>query len=167
MILFLDIDGVLNSVESIERARREGRDDDFLLAGARFPGAGLPDPKCVANLNTILEHLTENCEIVLISDWRCLYTLEQINALFEYVGIGRKVSWMAPTGSKAEVLGSILSEHDHELGYIILDNEGLGVECQIKTDERFGLSEGDAHAAIRIAMRSGCGELPYAKGNSL
>ncbi|WP_027368191.1 HAD domain-containing protein [Desulfocurvibacter africanus] len=159
MILFLDIDGVLNSVESIERARREGRDDDFLLAGARFPGAGLPDPKCVANLNTLLQHLPEDCEIVLISDWRCLYKLEQINALFEYIGIGRNVSWMAPPGPKAKILRSILSEHVRELGYIILDNEELGLECQIQTDERFGLSEGNAHAAIRIAMKSGRGEL--------
>lgn len=151
MILFLDIDGVLNSVESIERACREGRDDDFLLAGARFPGSGLPDPRCVANLNVILEQLPEDLEIVLISDWRNLYSREQINALFEHVGIKRKVAWLAPHGSKTEAISSILSERKAYSGHIILDNEKLDFDGQIQTDERLGLSKGDAFAAICIS----------------
>ncbi len=78
-VLFLDIDGVLNSdlwYKSNEKKLKKYPYDQF-------------DPRCVKLLNAILENI--NAEIVVSSTWRLKYTLEELNAIFKEVGIQQSI----------------------------------------------------------------------------
>lgn len=73
-LIFLDIDGVLNSGKHFkQRVDQQNDVDDF-------------DPEAVKNLNYIIE--ATHAKIVLSSTWRKTYdTVEKIQALFDKVGI--------------------------------------------------------------------------------
>lgn len=70
IILLLDIDGVLVL-----------KDDIF-------------DSKCVNILNEIL--IVTNCDIIISSKWKTLYTLNQLGNIFEYNGIFKKPIGFTP-----------------------------------------------------------------------
>jgi len=69
-VLFIDIDGVLISFNAPQVAL----DAEDLYAAYRF------DKKAVVVLNEIIQKT--NCEIVISSDWRHHYTLEELKRIF-------------------------------------------------------------------------------------
>ena len=74
-IVFLDIDGVLNSdlwERTLDDDKRKRLENHF-------------DPKCVALLNKVLAQT--NAKIVLTSTWRLNHSLEQMNDIFRSVGV--------------------------------------------------------------------------------
>lgn len=83
--LFLDIDGVLNSItfskESKQLKLQVKNKEEF----ASIPYYALDfDPKAVAYLNDIVE--TCNFKVVLSSTWRYSHTIEYMNELLKFVG---------------------------------------------------------------------------------
>lgn len=72
-ILFLDLDGVICTTSCY------GRGTDNKWGTYRF------DSKCVSTLNFIIQET--GCEIILSSDWRFHYTLQEIREIFEYNGV--------------------------------------------------------------------------------
>lgn len=86
-IVFLDIDGVLNSQQWL---RERGQ------ACRRIPRRGTAyarecwdfDPKAVSRLNAFLE--LSGCEVVVSSTWRKLYELAELEDIFDAVGIHSK-----------------------------------------------------------------------------
>lgn len=83
-ILFLDIDGVLNSKQwdQVERAREvDFLEDQF-------------DPKAVALLNELIEAI--DAQIVLTSSWRLNFEKAEMNKLFHSVGIKRDIIAYTP-----------------------------------------------------------------------
>ncbi len=67
-ILFLDLDGVMATTSCYGR----GKDNKW--------GAYMFDPKCVAVINFILQETS--AEIILSSDWRHHYTLQEMREIF-------------------------------------------------------------------------------------
>jgi len=72
-ILFLDLDGVICTTSCY------GRGTDNKWGTYRF------DSKCVSTLNFIIQET--GCEIILSSDWRFHYTLQEIREIFEHNGV--------------------------------------------------------------------------------
>lgn len=84
--LFLDFDGVLNTIGYAKRLRKEGIDpfDEF---GAMF------DPKTISNLKSIVEQT--GCKIVLSSTWRN-EGLMRMRALWEDRNLPGEIYSMTP-----------------------------------------------------------------------
>lgn len=72
-VLFLDIDGVICTTSCY------GRGTDNKWGSYRF------DSKCVSTLNFIIQET--GCEIILSSDWRFHYTLQEMREIFEHNGV--------------------------------------------------------------------------------
>ena len=79
-VLFLDIDGVLNSFEFAMSS--EGKRESLL------PDAECLDPKAVAVLQTILEQT--KCLVVISSTWRLHYNAQEIANLLVHRGMDPK-----------------------------------------------------------------------------
>jgi HAD domain in Swiss Army Knife RNA repair proteins len=71
-VIFLDIDGVLATKKSINSEKH------LWYSKRAYPF----DKKCVTALNQVLEKI--NPTIVLTSDWRRAYDLEEINKIFKF-----------------------------------------------------------------------------------
>lgn len=73
-VLFLDIDGVLNSSSWINsnKGRKHGEFNKI-------------NPWCVENLNKIIDAIPD-LKIVLSSSWRILYSLEEVQAILKING---------------------------------------------------------------------------------
>lgn len=109
-ILFLDIDGVLNSVNYM-RARAQ--------AGERNVGHSL-DPACVAHLQRVVDET--GCSIVLSSTWRLIHSLADMRGRLIEAGMRHPV----PLFDKTPCL-------DRKHGCIEI-NPGRGEEVQAWID---------------------------------
>jgi hypothetical protein len=79
--IFLDIDGVLATTMQYYTNRKKWHP---MYACYRF------DEKCVKVFNSIVEKV--NPIIILSSDWKDTYTIDQMNEIFEWNGVNTKVS---------------------------------------------------------------------------
>jgi hypothetical protein len=94
-ILFLDIDGVLNSVKFM-KARHE--------AGERNVGHAL-DPTAVAQLQRVVDET--GCEIVLSSTWRLIHSLSDMRGMLIAAGMRHPVPLIDKTPCLDRRHGSI------------------------------------------------------------
>ena len=78
--LFLDVDGVLATFGEYSRNRKKFWDKYEIADTLRLPYEF--NPGCVKVLNEILEKT--DADIVLTSDWRTHWTLEQLGNIFEF-----------------------------------------------------------------------------------
>jgi len=72
-IFFLDLDGVICTSSCYGRGK-DNKWDAYMFG-----------PKCVSVLNYIIQET--GCEIILSSDWRHLYTLQEIREIFVHNGV--------------------------------------------------------------------------------
>ena len=84
-ILFLDIDGVLALFDNF-MSNKQSWHKKFQCY--KF------DDKCVKTINVIVEAI--NPTIVLSSDWKLQYSIEEMNEIFEWNGINAKISDFTP-----------------------------------------------------------------------
>lgn len=146
-ILFLDIDGVLNSDEW-DNTDKEGN-KDFLEE--QF------DPKAVSLLNKLVKTL--DVHIVLTSTWRLNFNLIEMNALFQKVGLQKNIHSFTPNllagiGHNTrgnEILkwcidneSTIQTKALHYTDYLILDDNKDFLLAQrnnfFRTDKKVGLT---------------------------
>ncbi|AIA64872.1 hypothetical protein AVV44_gp073 [Cronobacter phage S13] len=136
-VLFLDIDGVLNSKKSLG------------VYGVHLSS------DMVRCLNKIVK-LTQ-CDVVLSSSWRSLFTLDMFHAMMFNQGmtychkiVGKTDNFSSFRGKEIQ---KYLDEHDYSR-YCILDDETDMLESQkpffIRTDWNVGLTDEDAEQAIKI-----------------
>jgi hypothetical protein len=129
-IIFLDIDGVLNSSKFIKRL------------GKSWTGAQI-DPEAVSILNEIIRE-TE-AKIVISSSWRIVFSLERINSILndngfvgEIIGETPRVDW-EPYSRGNEIQMWLDSNPDIESFVIIDDYSDMGelikFLVQTKTDD--------------------------------
>lgn len=156
-VLFLDIDGVLNS-DLYFKTRPDEDNRPYPLS--EF------DPALVRRVNQILEY----CDLlVLSSDWR--FT-EGINNILKNVGIDSiKVNhmWITPylghifrdktRGHEIDFVIKDLKRSYSKVNYVIIDDLDSFMKFQkrhfIKTSYRHGLTENDVNKAIEILMDTG------------
>lgn len=147
-IIFLDIDGVLNSTESMKRN----------LSFGRF--ADLPDEKLVFNLNKIGEEFGNDLKIVISSTWRLGSKLSDLNRMLFQSGVKIEAISMTPILHISRVprgreIKKWLEEHKNlEIkSFVILDDDsdmGDLKKYLVKTDPNVGLTIDDAKKAIKI-----------------
>jgi|TARA_Y100000310_G_scaffold309731_1_gene354164 hypothetical protein len=156
-IVFLDIDGVLNSYSWW--ARRTTMD---------FPYREF-DPACLSRLSDLVEHV--DADIVVSSSWRKPDTpqesREELIGLFADVcrywairdNVSQRITDVTPkldTDRGAEIR-HYLSEQPVARDYVILDDKDdfLPDQPLVKTDSSIGLSFSDALKVLTILSASG------------
>jgi hypothetical protein len=125
-VIFLDIDGVIATDNSF-------RSKKFLIDKVQMPYKW--DEKCVESLKHILEQTQAN--IVLTSDWRLYYPLEEMKTIFKYYGLPsdklidytlnfRKLSSYNYEGIRCSEIEKYLLESKHDIdNWVAVDDMNL------------------------------------------
>lgn len=152
-ILFLDIDGVLNSQPFLADSR-------VSYGSEIWPDAHI-DPVCVSRLNRILA--ATGASVVLSSSWRMLISLEEMNAVLRRRGyIGPDIQSYTPKAGPHWVERSCeiwlwlkANKVPDEESYCVLDDsyDAKIVGKFVHTSAETGLTEVDADKAIEILGR--------------
>ena len=162
-IVFLDIDGVLNTERQHDRCVNEGI--------APVDGFGYAfDPEAVANLKRIVEET--GADIVISSSWK-LWGLDAMHRMWTRRGLPGKVIDITPNTESDEMLLSVdleymdipaikgseikewLLSNGHDVtNYAILDDLPDMLPEQeshfVQTDPRVGITEDDSNQVIKI-----------------
>lgn len=148
-ILFLDIDGVLNSPMS--------KQTQFINSWKE-----LLDPLNIIWLNKIVEQT--NCDIVISSAWRKFMDNDELKVLLINKGFEFSDKIIGQTPINVEMYGLIEIERpkeifdwlrdnsDKEQTFAVVDDEPLGERIHnfVQTDDLYGLREDDADRLIEM-----------------
>jgi hypothetical protein len=178
-VIFLDVDGVLNSNDWYVRRQTEVAMDDV---HAQYPFYEI-DPNAIAQLNRITD--ATDAKLVISSTWRLGKEVEELITFFKKVGVtgevidktlhfgGNKIGYSIPRGceiewwlkqngfqrinwSKERQLEEL--EKGKVKNYIILDDDSDMLYGQrehfVKTPAMHGLTKRIADKAIRILNKS-------------
>lgn len=154
-IIFLDIDGVLNSRQSMLKKHQT---TEYPITKIEDKTTW-PDPILVSRLNKIIEITDSN--IVISSVWRSL-GLDRIIEILEKVGVKSKVIGITAklSGlSRGEEIQNWLDFSSQVItisNFVILDDDSdmPGLESNlVKTDNEVGLQDEDVEKAIEILNR--------------
>jgi len=174
-IIFLDVDGVLNSDDWYESPTAEKIRGDISSLVKQRTIEGLEihsreyhrrdiDPSAVKNLQYIVDN-TE-AKIVVSSTWRYGATWDVLLFLLDKLGFTGEIVGRTPRGHhdyccRGDVILGWVAEHQKQLGdyreyknYVILDDNSGMLLCQkdnfVRTDWKTGLTMEDAKRAIKI-----------------
>lgn len=149
-IIFLDVDGVLNSISGLKEA--------YKINKRPYSGYDYPfDAKCMNNLKELVEKT--NAFLVITSTWRkdelgkniLLYELKKYgidNRVIGYTSVMRQ--------SRGEEIKEYLKKLNEEVNFIILDDDGDFDDLEkhlINTDYEVGLTEEKKDIAIKKLTR--------------
>lgn len=146
-IIFLDIDGVLNSTETAE----------FI-------------PAAIENLNHIIKQ--SSAEIVISSFWNYLYTFDQINDKLAKIGVCKpaidatthleedhsSAVTVSAVGAKSHEIQSWLTKHDDIDSFVIFEDDPIYISQAHKhyaviVDPKKGITKEDTeHALITLSL---------------
>lgn len=146
-IIFLDVDGVLNSVTFYEKFLSEGIDCDR---------EDILDQTALCRLAKIVRDT--NAGIVISSSWRwdanALRILTTQLAVYGIIPIGTTIQEIRVNLSRAEEIRMWLKEHPEVNNYVVLDDDVMDVEeiasHHIKTNFNKGLEMNHVEQAKKI-----------------
>ena len=148
-IVFLDIDGVLNSLDW--RKRRGPRTyDAYHLDYWRHN----IDPEAVVRLNSLLDATA--ARLVVSSSWRTMLTTQELQYTLTQRGFRFEIAGATPeicNGSRWQEIRSHLLRWPLCPEYVILDDDPLPDAPQrylVQTDYSVGLTDVDVYRAIEI-----------------
>ena len=157
-LLFLDIDGVLNSWEFAERIREKTEcevGDEFYDEKNSF------DPQAVERLNRILEET--DCEVVLSSTWRLYHKLWEIKNWLIMNGMKPEfgIRFIGVTPELYTVRGSEIQEwlyknNANDRIFAIVDDDSDMehlIDKLVQTDCKIGLQDHDVIMLIKKLKR--------------
>jgi hypothetical protein len=143
-VLFLDVDGVLNSREYDAKCAMTGGD---LMA---------PDPRLVIRMLGIVQDVPE-LKIVLTSSWRRDPTIVWPFPVYDVTPRVQPEDGRHPR--RADEIGKWIADHLTDAGditFAVLDDEpdaGIGFEDRfVQTDPRTGLTAADAARVVGLFM---------------
>lgn len=149
-VLFLDIDGVLNSLEST------------MMAGPRKRLVGdHVDPMLIRRLNKICEEVPD-LKIVISSSWRKIYSIEEILEVFLKAGFNVKTEIIDRTpghvegtdGKRGHEIEAWYKAHPEVTNYVILDDDSDMLRNQrrhfVNTSWVCGLTFADVYRCVKI-----------------
>lgn len=142
-VVFLDIDGVLNS--SHRWPLLESVDD---IKGHKI------DPLAVAQLNKI----AAGCSVVVSSTWRILFTPNELREHLLRFGLDSTIPFIDSTAvggrsPRGHKIKTWLEAHPEVTAFVVLDdsNDMDGVRHRfVKTTWKFGLLDGHVEMALRL-----------------
>jgi hypothetical protein len=145
-VLFLDIDGVLNSRDWYLRRDRDAEDRPLNEL----------DPDAVRRLERLLQETS--AKVVVSSTWRILHKLPTIWRLMRQKGLSLESARLfldktpvSRSRFRGEEIQEWLRAHEGEIeGYAIVDDDSDMLEAQkphfVKTSHDFGLQDADVEA---------------------
>ena len=145
-VLFLDIDGVLNSHHWYENRPSEphnGRGDELV---------SMIDPDAVARLNQIVE--ATGCVVVLSSSWRCMDPIGRIDRALNRRGFNTRLFGATPNIGNprgSEIIAWLELVPGTVESFAILDDDSDMADVShalIQTDYKTGLLDDHAKRAI-------------------
>ena len=165
-VLFLDVDGVLNSTETFARRRKawetaKEADVNAVLDEYAWP-LGHLDKELVCNLNPIVEQT--KCSIVLSSSWRLVCQLENFRQWVSQKGFKYPDTIIDRTPNLAmrsedlrrgtEIM-AWMEIHQGITRYAILDDDGFDIQpmhpkTYVNTDGNEGLTLEKVEAVVKI-----------------
>lgn len=150
-VLFLDIDGVLNSRQGVLWHKRVKG-----LKGSIFIDHRFWDPLAANNLLYILDKLPE-LKIVISSTWRVMHSMQEMKNFLEPLGVKpNKIIDFTPDLGAVErglEIQKWLDDHPEVKEFVILDDNSDMAHLKhklVKTDEWHGLTLRDAVAALTM-----------------
>lgn len=166
-ILFLDVDGVLNSQETFRKRHAayeaaKAEDAEAVLNEHAFP-LGHLDTDLIERLNVICERT--GCHIVVSSTWRITRTPEEVAELLTQKGFRYGNVVIDRTGRNADdrrggEIQDWLDKHPEVTHYVILDDDTADIIGDytdkkhpnnfVHTDHKLGLQDADVERAILI-----------------
>lgn len=150
-VIFLDIDGVLNSEEffikrnkaHIQAYKEHGHEEDYDHLFYDL------DPNKIQLLNDVMDNIMEytGCEIVLSSSWR-IFGLERINKVLSKVGFKYEVNHQTTRQDmdRGLQIKKFVDENDIK-NYLVIDDEAFDIKKYVpnkqfvKTTWRYGLQK--------------------------
>ena len=142
LILFLDIDGVLNTKNHLRRQIKQGK------KASRFDWC----PVAVAHVNLLTKKL--GAQIIVTSTWRYEYSLDELKELFHQNGIHRDhVTGVIPSliygersTTRGEAIQAWIEENEsHNELHLILDDNDNGISERFphftQTSEKEGFAD--------------------------
>lgn len=135
-VLFLDVDGVLNSSAYLLALGK--KDPGIKLAGDVWNQAEHLDPTRVARLNTILD--ATGCKVVLSSAWRCSFTLGGVQQFLRHRGF---------TGRLHDTTPRLHGRERHVEIKAWLSQRGAGVDRYAILDDDQDAGVGFGHRFVR------------------
>ncbi len=153
-IVFLDIDGVLNSHKFLygKNFGCKPRTEQWL---------DMLDPEAVAHLNAITE--ATGAQIVISSSWRIAFwqNFDELCEILRKSGIKADIRARTPSGGDSrgeEIRCWLINQLEFPLTWVILDDDsdmGDLVKYHVKTTFAEGLLSGHVDQAIRILNEAG------------
>lgn len=157
-VLFLDIDGVINTQRSVSNPRVQP--EGFT---ANLYGVSKLDPICVARLNKLLE-ITQ-ASVVISSSWRLLF--DDVKDLAKYLtseGVVANIIDKTPRWAKSYIPGQMkygrgleiqewLDEHPEVTKFVILDDDSDMLHLMpylVKTSWAEGLEDHHIEQVVRM-----------------
>ena len=146
-IIFLDVDGVLNSINKLIEVYKETQKPH---SGYSYPF----DERCLRNLQTLVEKT--NSKLVVTSTWRKHRKGKEtlLNELRKY-GLDKEVIGYTPVlldGKRGKEIKEYLSTLEHRPKFVILDDDVDMEELMpflIKINMQTGLTYEDVQNAIK------------------
>lgn len=145
-VLFLDIDGVLNSAEWFARMNCD--------ALSRDPISNMLDPECVARLNGLLDKC--GASVVVSSSWRIIHSVDAIESALKEVGFVGKIIGSTPKylGCRgAEIAKRLWVEGRGAENICILDDDADMAHLEpslVRTSWSVGLTDADCAKALAL-----------------
>jgi len=136
-LIFLDIDGVLNS--------------EHFYQITPYYTWDLFDPVCVILLNKLIKE--NNAFLIISSDWRKTYGISQIRDIFKQNKIkGTIIDCTSIEFNKEKGINEYLKKLSKKLkvNYIVLDDEKLNINNLVQTNLKYGFSFKDYEKASKI-----------------
>ncbi len=160
-IIFLDIDGVLNSTVYVNsepyRIETAGMSDAQVMLIAHHTHL---DPLAIQILNDLVER--SGAEVVLSSTWRVKYSVDEMNQMLKDRGatftisastpvLFGKLSARIPRGKEIAHYLKMLEKQPES--FVIIDDHDDMLHLKtnlVKTNMKFGLTKEDVEAALKI-----------------
>lgn len=150
-ICFLDVDGVLNSIEWIKNNHEAVKAATSFLQRSEKE----MNPEAVKEISSLVERT--NTSVVISSSWRRLHTLEEISLML------RNNGWTAPdpvditptlkhTSFRGDEILAWLANHPEVTTHVIFDDDGDFHPSQplVRTSYQFGLTKAHIVTAEEI-----------------
>ena len=158
-IVFLDIDGVLNSKQWYAQAASRKDERNSQPSTDRSLLERSIDPTCIQRLNRLLQHA--GAVVIVSSSWRKKHQLSEIVSIIEARGFCGEVIGVTPsddgTLSRGGEIATWLKKNvPRGVAYVAVDDEvetGLPTEVVVVTSRDTGLTDEDVERAIRILSR--------------
>lgn len=148
-VIFLDIDGVLNSDYFLSNVDHSNEIDwrEFWINNI--------DLKSISFLNEIIEHT--NASVVISSTWRIMMTLDELRSVLKIVGFNGNVIGCTPyiQGENRCVEIGVWLEENKPQQFIVIDDvvsdfNSAILDRTVKTDCGSGLVQLDVWKAIEL-----------------